>query len=193
MPRSAKEIWVKVIHRIRYSRKTASWLRALKWRALGAKMGSGCDLARFELTWPSRFILGSKSIVCKGVLFKIVGWSDGPAIVIAEDTYIGHGCEFNISCSITIGAHCMIASGCKFIDENHSFGSRAVPLNQQPSLPAPIVIEDDVWLGSNVLVLQGVTIGKGAVIGAGAVVTKSVPTYEIWAGIPAKKISERPE
>ena len=51
-----------------------------------------------------------------------------------------------------------------------------------------IVIEDDVWLGANVTVLPGVTVGKCSVIGAGAVVTKSVEPYSIMAGVPARKI-----
>lgn len=53
------------------------------------------------------------------------------------------------------------------------------------------VIENDVWIGCNVVIISGVTIGNGAVIGAGAVVTKNVPAYEIWAGVPAKKIGNR--
>ena len=56
-----------------------------------------------------------------------------------------------------------------------------------------VVIEDRVWLGSNVIVLPGVTIGKGAVCCAGCVVTKDVPPYTVVAGIPAKKVNERPQ
>ena len=57
---------------------------------------------------------------------------------------------------------------------------------------APVVIEDDVWLGTHVVVLPGVTIGKGAIIGASSVVTKDIPAYEVWAGVPAKFIKRRP-
>lgn len=52
-------------------------------------------------------------------------------------------------------------------------------------------IGNDVWIGSNVCVLRDITIGDGAVIGAGAVVTHNVGAYEIWAGVPAKKIGMR--
>ena len=53
------------------------------------------------------------------------------------------------------------------------------------------MIENDVWLGLNVLVKAGVRIGTGAIIGMGSVVTKDIPAYEIWAGNPARKIRDR--
>lgn len=55
----------------------------------------------------------------------------------------------------------------------------------------PVVIEDDVWIGSRVIILPGVTIGKGSVIGASAVVSKSVPPYSVVAGNPAKIVKTR--
>lgn len=61
------------------------------------------------------------------------------------------------------------------------------------SVGGKVVIEDRVWLGSNVIVLPGVAIGEGAVCCAGCVVTKDVEPYTVVAGIPAKKVNERPE
>jgi acetyltransferase-like isoleucine patch superfamily enzyme len=86
----------------------------------------------------------------------------------------------------------MIASGCRIIPNQHTFSSPDVHINNQPCQSIGIKIEDGVWIGANVVVLDGVKIGLGAIIGAGAVVTKSVPSLEIWAGVPAKKIGERP-
>lgn len=54
-----------------------------------------------------------------------------------------------------------------------------------------IVIGNDVWIASNACILRGVTIADGAVIGAGAVVNRNVGPYEVWAGVPAKKIGQR--
>lgn len=59
------------------------------------------------------------------------------------------------------------------------------------SFDTPLKVGNDVWIGSNVCILRNLTIGDGAVIGAGAVVTHDVAPYEIWAGVPAKKIGQR--
>jgi acetyltransferase-like isoleucine patch superfamily enzyme len=58
----------------------------------------------------------------------------------------------------------------------------------EPEDVAPVVIEEDVWIGTNCMVLKGVTIGRGAVIAAGAVVTKDVPPFTVAAGNPARVI-----
>lgn len=64
-------------------------------------------------------------------------------------------------------------------------------LNISTDLPISLVIiEDEVWIGANTVILQGVKIGHGSVIAAGAVVTKDVPSMEIWGGVPAKKKSK---
>ena len=80
------------------------------------------------------------------------------------------------------------------IDHDHGFATRAVPIVRQTTGgEQAITIEDDVWIGVESVILKGVTIGRGAIVAAGSVVTKSVGAYEIWGGIPAKKIGMRPE
>jgi acetyltransferase-like isoleucine patch superfamily enzyme len=111
--------------------------------------------------------------------------------VIGSRTFIGHRCEFIIQSSIHIGDDCLFASGCRFTDINHQISDLTRPINVQPCVGTPIHIENNVWMGVNVIVLSGVTIGTGSVVGAGSVVTKSIPANEIWVGVPAKKIGER--
>ena len=67
-------------------------------------------------------------------------------------------------------------------DDGHGFG--------EPPYSAPIVIEDDVWIGCNVTILKGVTIGKGSVVAVGAVVNKSCPSHSLLAGIPSRVVRE---
>lgn len=57
----------------------------------------------------------------------------------------------------------------------------------------PIHVGHHVWIGTGATILQGIKIGDGSVIAAGAVVTCDVPSYEVWGGVPAKKISNRSE
>lgn len=98
---------------------------------------------------------------------------------------------FGCNLSITIGKNVMISQFVTLRDTDHVFDSTDKPMIDQGIISAPIVIEDDVWLGHGVVVLKGVTIGTGSVIAAGAVVTKDVPRYSIVGGVPAKVIRLR--
>ena len=84
----------------------------------------------------------------------------------------------------------MIASGVRFIDHNHGIGAGSL-IREQRGAEAAIEIGRDCWIGVNAVILKGVKINDGAIIGAGSVVTKSVPSLEIWAGVPAKRIGSR--
>ena len=73
-------------------------------------------------------------------------------------------------------------------------GKYIIDVTDKEKLPEndlPVVIEDDVWVGANVIILKGVTIGRGSVVAAGAVVTKSCPPYSIIGGVPAKVLKNR--
>ena len=96
----------------------------------------------------------------------------------------GHG-------GLTIGNYVRIATHAVMIPANHSYLDPDVPITLQDVTQKGIVIEDDVWVGSNVTILDGVKVGKGAVIAAGAVVTKDVAPYTVVAGTPAKMINTR--
>ncbi|MCR4405508.1 MAG: acyltransferase [Anaerolineae bacterium] len=121
-----------------------------------------------------------------------LGKGDG-SLHIGSNTYIQAGCILNaFVASINIGANCMIAQHCAFMPYQHSFTDPGRPMREQPlTSRGDIVLEDDVWLGVNVCVLDGVTIGQGAIVGAGAVVTKDIPPYAIAGGVPARVIRFR--
>lgn len=128
----------------------------------------------------------------------ILCWGSGDGasgyMKFGEHTWIGPYNNFRTAGkgSIQIGRRCYISQFCSFISHNHGI-RKDTPIQLQPhdETKANIMVGDDVWFGVGCAVLPGVTIGRGVVVGAGSVVTKSIPEYEIWAGIPARKIGER--
>ena len=165
-----------------------------KWLVLqGARIGEGTRLPfSISMNWPSQVSIGRGCSLQNDIFMEYCTgvWKAGRHIVIGDRTFIGRYCEFNITESVCVGNHCLIASGCKLIDHDHGMETNLV-MRDQKQLNSPIVLEDDVWLGANVVVLRGVTIGRGAVVGAGAIVTKSIPSMEIWGGVPAKRLGSR--
>lgn len=115
-------------------------------------------------------------------------------ISIGDDCYLGSGVQFYPwNACISIGNDVLIAAGVRMITRKHGFGMTGRPMSQQGYTNAPIVIEDDVWVGFGAVILPGVTIGRGSIVGAGAVVTKDVEPYTVVAGVPARVIKERPD
>jgi acetyltransferase-like isoleucine patch superfamily enzyme len=104
---------------------------------------------------------------------------------------IGEECGFSGTViaaysKIIIGNRVICGANTTITDTDwHAISSRDRTLNV-PANSAPVVIEDDVWLGLNVLVLRGVTIGAGTMVGAGSIVTQSLPAGVVAAGQPAK-------
>jgi acetyltransferase-like isoleucine patch superfamily enzyme len=179
------------IMRFRYKAKLFSALRKLWFKALGMKIGEGTVVPKLYITWPHQVILGGNCHLEHDIYFKYDGiWKAGSTIVLGDRVFIGTGCEFNINHGITIGNDALIASGCRFIDHDHSF-EFGQPMNKQLGKGKAILIGEDVWIGCNVVVLKGVEIGDGAIVAAGAVLTKSILPGEIWGGVPAKKIGQR--
>ena len=105
--------------------------------------------------------------------------------------YMNHDCVIDCFDSISVGHHVVISERVVLRDsDNHQVChlSKSGEVSDLPSLTAPIVLEDHVWIGMNVTILKGVTIGEGAIIAAGSVVTKNVPPHCLAAGVPAKVV-----
>ena len=179
------------VFKSRYYNRFFGWARKQRFIIAGMQVGKVTVLPKIQVTWPHQVAIGDNCRLESNISFKFDGiWKPGPAIIIGNRVFLGSGCEFNIRKKITIGDHSLIASGCRFIDHDHGTSiSQLIGVQHGPELE--ITIGPDVWLGCNVVVLKGVTIGQGAVVAAGAVVTKSILPYEIWGGVPAKKIGQR--
>jgi len=112
-------------------------------------------------------------------------------IRMGNQTRVGYGCIMHGLGGITIGDHVLLSPRVSIYAQNHGIKRDALIAEQEQSALG-VAIEDDVWVGANAIILDGVTIRQGAVIGAGAVVTRNVPPYEIWTGNPARRIGKRP-
>lgn len=120
-----------------------------------------------------------------------VAGREGPAaeLVIGDDTAIGFFAEINVASAVRIGNRVRLATGVMIFDNN---SHPIAPAARREGLPmtaddvADVVIEDDVWVGTNAMVLKGVRIGRGSVVGAASVVTKDVPPGVVVVGNPAR-------
>jgi acetyltransferase-like isoleucine patch superfamily enzyme len=110
------------------------------------------------------------------------------------DVIIGNRTKIGLSNTVigpvSIGNDTRLAQNITLSGLNHNYEDITCPIFKQGVSTAPIIIEDDTWLGANVVVLAGVTIGKHSIIAAGSVVTKNVPPYSVVAGNPARLIKQ---
>lgn len=109
---------------------------------------------------------------------------------------IGHnsgiGCRARIMGRVTIGDHVMMGEDVLILTRNHRFDDISIPMGVQGfAEEKPVHIGNDVWIGSRVVILAGVTVGDGAILAASAVVTKDVAPYAIVGGNPARVIRFR--
>ena len=129
---------------------------------------------------------GKNVNIQKGVYF-----GKGHKISIGDYSGIGENSILGQSDMITIGDNVLTGPELMIFTQNHNFGDRSIPIRKQGGNPAPVLIQDDVWIGARVIILAGVTIGTGSVVGAGSVVTRDVPPYSVIGGVPAKIIGQR--
>jgi acetyltransferase-like isoleucine patch superfamily enzyme len=139
---------------------------------------------------PQGVEIGAGTLVMHGSVLHVYNFRDLPHafIRIGRDSLIG---EYNVirgQGGVTIGDRVYTSPGTQIIAVNHVFNDPERPFVEQGITAEGIVIEDDVWLGSNCVVTDGVRVGKGSVVAAGAVVTKDVPPHSVVGGVPAKVI-----
>jgi maltose O-acetyltransferase len=105
---------------------------------------------------------------------------------IGDRVFINHGCSIGATELIRIGSRCHIGTQVQLMDNDWHYLEPERRNERPPS--RPIVLEENVWLASRVIVLGGVTIGEGSVIGAGSVVVSDVPARSLAVGSPARVI-----
>lgn len=144
----------------------ANWIRIATCRHIFAKMGK-------------------VSVIQKGVQF-----GTGESVEMGD--YSGLGKNSLIPNNTKIGKYVMVGQDLFIVANNHRVDRTDIPMALQGSLPyEQTIIEDDVWIGTRVVILPGLHIPRGVIIGAGSVLSKNPGEYEIWGGVPAKFIKSR--
>jgi acetyltransferase-like isoleucine patch superfamily enzyme len=176
-------------------RKHLKFSLSHKWRALIQKKRLGflgkkvwIDKRVEFMRFPKKISIDAEVVVKEGA--RICACNREANISIGKRTTVGYHTFIFASSRIEIGNDCLIAPFVYIVDSNHSIVKNK-RINQQRNSSEKIVIKDDVWLGSNVTILKGVTIGEGAVIAAGSLVNKDIEPYSINAGSPSKVIGYR--
>lgn len=189
-------------------------LRQKLYRHLFARCGRGLVIGRnVTIRHPHRIALGDNVFIDDNAVLDAKG--DHPiAIDIASDSILGRNsilcCKagrialenrvnISVNCTLisetnlTIAQRTLIAGHCYLIaGGNHGLDRTDIPILDQPLIEkGGIRIEPNCWLGANVTILDGVTLGRDSVVAAGAVVNKPVPPYSIVGGVPAKLLRDR--
>ncbi|MCA9185312.1 MAG: CatB-related O-acetyltransferase [Pirellulaceae bacterium] len=121
-----------------------------------------------------------------------------PDTVVGNDVFIGHDCYLGVQ-NLRIGNYVQLAPQVAITGGDHRFdivGTPAVHTGLEAhykirTYQKGVTIGDDAWIGYGAIIMDGVTIGEGAIIGAGSVVTRDVPPYTIWVGVPARQLRNR--
>ncbi|MEO7913368.1 MAG: acyltransferase [Roseiflexaceae bacterium] len=159
----------------------------LEWQAAftetgKATFGQRCFVSRLAGVYPTKLKMGDHAFIAAyAYVTETVSMGRhstiNPFAVLRGQVTLGDG--------VRVGAHSSL------LGFNHTFALLDRPVYQQPMSSRGITVGDDVWIGSHVVVVDGVTIGEHSVIGAGAVVTRDVPPYSVVAGNPAKVLRDR--
>ncbi|MBX7234697.1 MAG: acyltransferase [Caldilineales bacterium] len=142
----------------------------------GVWLGNSVAIGRFTV------------IECTGVITHL-----GQGFRIGDHSNLGDYNFVGAAGGVSIGQNVLIGQGVRFHSENHVTARTDIPIKAQGVSNRGIVVEDDVWLGSGAILLDGVRVGTGAVVAAGSVVTREVPPFAVVGGSPAQVLKYRQE
>jgi maltose O-acetyltransferase len=115
----------------------------------------------------------------------------GYNLEIGDNSGLGINSQLYTGGGIVIGDNVMMGPDVVILTQNHKYDDVTRPMMEQGYESAPVIIEDDIWIGTRVVILPGVRIGRGSIIGAGSVVAGDIPPFSIVGGNPAKIIKGR--
>jgi virginiamycin A acetyltransferase len=141
----------------------------------------------------SKLVVGAHCMIDSFVKIKFTGGSGD--VVIGDNSHVNSGTVFYSGNGIYIGENVLIAANCTFAPTNHEYVRRDIPIRLQRFKPSKggIVIEDDVWIGSNCVILDGSMIRRGVIVGASSLVRGELREFCVYGGSPARFLNERPD
>jgi len=181
-----------MIQRIKSLLNPSIWISriysAFKKRSIGS-----CG-SNFNVVYPTA-ILEGRNITIGNDFYATADLclfaNDGGRLVIGNNSHFNKNVFIGASGGkIMIGNDVLIGPNVVLRASNHGI-RKDVLMREQPHSYGEIIIEDDVWIGSNSVILSGVTLTRGTVVAAGAIVTKSTSPYTIVGGVPAHEIGKR--
>lgn len=112
------------------------------------------------------------------------------SITVGKYSYIGSGAL--IHGEVSIGSYTMLSTNVSIVGRDHDFSIVGAPIifSGRPD-QKKTYIGNDVWIGHKVIIMSGCSIGDGAVVAAGSIVTKDIPPFQVYGGVPARKIKSR--
>ena len=166
------------------------------YRLIGLKSKKGLKIRRnAKIINPYRVEFGENITLETGSCIKCLRIKEKNSykkfISIGDNSWIGNNTYIEANHTIKIGADVLIAPNCYITDSSHGYEDRGTKIRNQPGVYKKVEIGNDVWIGTNSIILQGVKIGQGVVIAANSVVNKDVADFTVVGGTPAKILKKR--
>jgi acetyltransferase-like isoleucine patch superfamily enzyme len=148
-----------------------------------------------RLVGEERIAIGDHVFIGPGSWLQALpdGENQSIAVSIGKGTSVVGACVISAVRSVTLEENVLLAANVYISDHIHKYTEAGIPVMAQGvDKIQPVLIKRGAWLGQNVVICPGVTVGMGAVVGANSVVTKSIPDYCVAAGAPARVLKEIP-
>ena len=188
------------------------FLRKTFFKSLFAQVGDGLIVGpHVTLRCPGRMSLGKNVVIDGNAVLDAKGADSqiilGDSVLVGKDTTLScTSATISIGIDVSIGPYCYLRAGLApiqigsfvtigshttIVSGSPSYKRLDIPMKRQLGNTQGITLENDIWIGVGVRILDGVKLGSGSVVGAGAVVLEDIPAYAIAAGIPARVIGYR--
>lgn len=185
----ARSAYLASVSRLRSLWGNGKAVLAARWYLRSAQLGPRVRLwGKPAIQNHGRLIVHERTRLVSTVVPLELAVGPGAVLEIGASTFINYGCSIASTLEVRIGPNCNI--GTYVIMMDNDFHRLEPERRHEMPASAPIILEENVWLGARVIVLRGVRIGAGSVVAAGSVVTRDIPPRVIAAGMPAKVLRE---